>query len=187
MTVMVTDPHLFFADVSLDLSRGEYSAGMKKLEEERENFQDSYTFHLLLGRAQKGTKRFHEALDTLKTCCRIAPHNEVAWRELIETHFLLLQAPCDNLTMELDELSAALADFEPPKASETSEPTSINEQQKPFSDEDTIPVPTESLATLFTAQGAYKKAIKIYTDLMQLNPSKAEAYKQAISSLLDKL
>ncbi|UZJ39607.1 hypothetical protein OO185_00480 [Prosthecochloris sp. SCSIO W1102] len=184
---MVTDPHLFFADVSLDLSRGEYSAGMKKLEAERDNFQGSYTFHLLLGRALKGTQRFREALNSLKTCCRIVPHNEVAWKELIEAHFLLLQAPSDELTAELEELSIALADFEPPKASETSDPTPMNEQKQPFSDEEFIPVPTESLAIIFTEQGAYKKAIKIYTDLMQLNPPKAETYKQAISSLLDKL
>ncbi len=184
---MVTDPHLFFADVSLDLSRGEYSAGMKKLEAESAHFEDSYTFHLLLGRALKGNQRFNEALASLKTCCRIAPHNEVAWKELIETHFLLLQFPGDELTAELEELSAALCDFQPPKASETSEPTPLNEQQASFSDDELIAVPTESLATLFTEQGAFKKAIKVYTDLMQLKPSKAETYKQAISSLLDKL
>lgn len=184
---MLTDPHLFFADVSLDLSRGEYTAGMRKLEAESEYFQDSYTFHLLLGRAQKGTQRFREALASLKTCCRIAPHNEVAWKELIETHFLLLHAPSDNLTAELEQLSAALADFEPPKTSETSEPTPLNEQKQPFSDEEFIPVPTESLATIFMEQGAFKKAIRVYTELMQLNPSKAETYKKEISSLLDKL
>ena len=184
---MVTDPHLFFAEVSLDLSRGEYAAGMKKLEAESDNFQGSYTFHLLLGRARKGTQRYDEALASLKTCCRIAPHNEVAWKELIEAHFLLLQSSGDDLTTELEELSAALAEFQPPKASETSEPTSLNEQKKPFSDEEHISVPTESLAALFTEQNAYKKAIRVYTDLLQLNPSKADTYKQAISSLLDKL
>lgn len=184
---MITDPHLFFADVSLDLSRGKYLTGMKKLEAESENFQSSYTFHLLHARALKGVQRFQEALDSLKTCCRIVPHNEVAWKELIEVHFLLLQAPVDEVVSELEELSAALAGFEAPKACEISDPTPLNEQKKPFSDDDSIPVPTESLAALFTEQGAYKKAIKIYTDLIQLNPSKAGIYKQEISSLLDKL
>lgn len=184
---MITDPHLFFADVSLDLSKGEYAAGAKKLEAANGQFPDSYTFHLLLGRALKGTQRFREALSSLKTCCRIAPHNEVAWQELIDTHFLLLQTPSDELTVELEELSVALSDFQPPKTTETCEPTPLNEQKQPFSDEELIPIPTESLATLFTEQGALKKAIKVYTDLMQLNPSKAESYKEAIASLLDKL
>lgn len=184
---MVTDPHLFFADISLDLSRGEYLIGAKKLEAESEYFQDSYTFHLLLGRALKGACRFQEALKSLKTCCRIAPHNEVAWQELIEVHFLQLHAPVDDLVSELDKLTVALADFAPPKTCETSDPTPLNEQKQPFSDDDAIPVPTESLAALFTKQGAYKKAIKIYTDLIQLHPSKADAYKNEISSLLDKL
>ncbi len=184
---MVTDPHLFFADISLDLSRGEYLSGMKKLKAESKDFQDSYTFHLLLARAFKGAQRFPEALASLKTCCRIAPHNEVAWKELLQVHFLLLRAPGDDLASELEELSVALADFEPPKAYETSDPTPLNEQKQPFSDDDSISVPTESLATLFTEQGAYKKAIKIYTDLIQLNPSNADAYKNEIASLLDKL
>lgn len=184
---MVTDPHLFFADISLDLTKGEYAAGVKKLEAAREQFPDSYTFHLLLGRALKGTHRFREALSCLKTCCRIAPHNQVAWQELIDSHFLLLQPPSDALTVELEKLSVALSDFHPPKTIETCEPTPLNEQKQPFSDEELIPVPTESLATLFTEQGALKKAIKVYTDLMQLNPSRAEYYKEAISSLLEKL
>ncbi len=184
---MITDPHLFFADISLDLTRGEYFAGMQKLEAESGNFQDFYTFHLLHARALKGMQRFQEALTSLKTCCRIAPHNEVAWKELIEVHFLLLQSPVDDLASELEELSAALAGFEPPKTFETSDPTPLNEQKQPFSDDDSIPVPTESLAALFTEQGAYKKAIKVYTDLIQLNPSNADTYKNEISLLLDKL
>ena len=184
---MITDPHLFFADISLDLTRGEYLAGMKKLEAESNNFQDSYTFHFLHARALKGVQRFQEALASLQACCRIAPHNEVAWKELIEVHFLLLRNPVDDFASELEKLSAALAGFEPPKTCETSDPTPLNEQKQPFSDDDSIPVPTESLAALFTEQGAYKKAIKIYTDLIQLNPSSADTYKNEISSLLDKL
>jgi DNA-binding SARP family transcriptional activator len=70
---------------------------------------------------------------------------------------------------------------------ETSDPTSIVEQKKPFSDDTAIAVPTETLANLFTAQGAYKKAIKIYTHLIQLKPQNAEQYQEKIDSLLDRL
>ncbi len=184
---MVTDPHLFFADISLDLSRGEYLAGIRKLEAERNHFQDSYTFHLLLGRAQKGAEQFPDALASLKTCCRIAPQNEIAWKELIDVHFLVLRPPADDIVAKLDELSAALENFDPPKTFEISDPTPLQEQKQPFSDEENISVPTESLAALFTRQGAYKKAIKVYTDLIELNPSNANTYKKEISQLLNKL
>jgi len=184
---MITDPHLFFADISLDLTRGEFLAGIRKLEEESTVFQDFYTFHLLYGRALKGMERFQEAKQALKACCRIEPHNQVAWKELLEVHFLLLRSPEDDFTSELEELSLALACFNPPQVSETSDPTPLKEQKQPFSDEEIIPVPTETLAALFSEQGAYKKAIRIYTDLIQLNPSNADVYKDEISSLLDKL
>ena len=187
MVTMITEPHLFFADVSLDLSRGEYFAGLNKLESESEQFAESYTYHLFLARAYKGLGRYHEARRSLKNCCRIAPHNEIAWKELVEIHFLQIRSPADSLTSELERLSAALADFAPPKEYETADPTPLVEQKQPFSDDESIPVPTESLAEIFTAQGAYKKAIKVYTDLMQLNPVRSEAYKKAISGLLDKL
>ncbi len=184
---MVTDPHLFFAEVSLDLSRGEYRSGLEKLERQASVFEGIYTFHLLYGRALKGMKRQTEAREQLNICCRIAPHNEVARKELLDLHFLWIHAPSDPFIGELEQLSIALARFEPPKESETCEPTTIREQKQPFPDEESISVPTESLAAVFTAQGAYKKAIGVYTDLMQINPSRAEEYKQYISSLLDKL
>ena len=184
---MITDPHLFFADISLDLTRGAFLAGMHKLETQGALFQDFYTFNLLHARALKGLGRFQEAKKALKTCCRIEPHNQIAWKELLEVHFLLLRSPEDDFTSELEELSLALASFEPPTESETSDPTPLQEQKQPFSDEESIPVPTETLAALFSEQGAYKKAIRIYTDLIQLNPSNADAYKNEISSLLDKL
>ena len=77
--------------------------------------------------------------------------------------------------------------FNPVQTTENSDPTSIHEQKLPFSDDTAIAVPTESLACLFTAQGAYKKAIKIYTVLIQLKPNNAEHYKKEIDSLLNRL
>ena len=77
--------------------------------------------------------------------------------------------------------------FEPVKTSENADPTSILEQKQPFSDDTAIAVPTESLANLFTAQGAYKKAIKIYTLLIQLKPENADLYQGEIDSLLERL
>jgi len=187
MVTMITDPHLFFAEISLDLSRGEHFAGLKKLEAESSRFADSYTYNLLLARAYRGLQRYQEGLQALKACCRIAPHNQVAWKELVEVHFLQIHSPVDMLTSELEALSEALAGFAVPKNYETADPTPLVEQKQPFSDEEAISVPTESLASLFTAQGAYKKAIRVYTDLMQIHPDRAEAYKKEISGLLDKL
>lgn len=184
---MVSDPHLFFAEISLDLSKGEYAAGLSKLEATGGRFDNSYSFHLLFGRALKGTGRYTEAINALKRCCRIAPHNQVAWKELIETHCLSTRSACDELTSELEKISAALTGFEAPKTSETSDPTPLNEQKQPFSDEELIAVPTESLATLFTEQGAFKKAIQVYHDLMQLHPSKSDTYQKAITTLRQRL
>ena len=92
-----------------------------------------------------------------------------------------------DLADELEKLTAALMKFEPAKTTENADPTSIIEQRQPFSDDTTIAVPTESLANLFTEQGAYKKAIKIYTHLIQLKPQNAELYQHEIDSLLEQL
>ncbi len=184
---MVSDSHLFFAEISLDLSKGEYSRGLDKLESVAGMFNNSYSYHLLFGRALKGKGRYSEALESFKTCCRIAPHNQVAWKEVLETHFLSLQPSCDDLTAELEKISLALAGFEPPQESETSDPTPLNEQKKPFSDEELIPVPTESLAMLFTEQGAFNKAIQVYNELIEINPSKSETYQQTIATLRNRI
>ncbi|NEX11825.1 MAG: hypothetical protein C1942_03875 [Prosthecochloris sp.] len=184
---MLTDPHLFFAEVSLDLSGGEFHSALEKIELHARALEGTYTFHLLYARALKGVLRHTESFEQLNLCCRIAPHNEVAWKELLDLHFLRIHAPSDPFISELEQLSLALAEFEAPRESENGEPTTISEQKQPFPDEESIPVPTESLAAVFKAQGAYKKAVRVYTDLIQLNPSKAEDYKQNISTLLEKL
>ena len=191
---MISNPHLFFAEVSLDLSRREFQAGIEKLELCADHFTSSYLFHLLYAKALLGLRRTALAGDYLRKCCAIAPANQVAWRELagiqvaaIEEEQTLVAVQFDAVTDELEQLSAALMNFEPMKTSENSDPTSIVEQKKPFSDDTAIAVPTETLANLFIAQGAYKKAIKIYTHLIQLKPQNAEQYQEKIDSLLDRL
>ncbi len=189
---MSTNPYFLFAEVSLDLSRNEYQSGLEKLEPFLEHLRDSYLFNLLYAKALIGLKRNTLAGDYLRRCCAIAPANEVAWRELTRLQTCIQEEPdaepeFDPVMDELEQLSAALMNFEPMATSETSDPTSIIEQKKPFSDDTAIAVPTETLANLFTAQGAYKKAIKIYTHLIQLKPLNAEQYQQEIDALLDRL
>lgn len=191
---MISEPYLFFAEVSLDLSRGRYQAGIDKLNPFAEQFADSYLFHLLSAKAHKGLRHYTLAGEYFRKCCIIAPANQVAWQELIELQSSTDKeeeiAPLpvfDPVIDELEKLTAALMNFEPAKTTENSDPTSILEQKQPFSDDITIAVPTESLANLFTAQGAYKKAIKIYTHLIKLKPQNAEHYQQEIDSLLEKL
>ena len=191
---MISEPYLFFAEVSLDLSRGRFQSGIDKLEPFSVQFSDSYLFHFLFAKALKGLGRVSLAGKSFQKCCALAPANQVARQELIELQASLssdeqadLPPVFDPITDELEKLSAALMKFEPAKTSENADPTSILEQKQPFSDDVTIAVPTESLANLFTAQGAYKKAIKIYTLLMQLKPQNAELYQQEINLLLDLL
>ncbi len=191
---MISNPHLFFAEVSLDLSRREFQAGIEKLELCAEQFTSSYLFHLLYAKALLGLRRTTLASEYFRKCCTIAPANQVAWRELafiqvaaIEEEPSVVAIQYDPVMDELEQLSAALMNFEPMKTLETSDPTSIVEQKKPFSDDTAIAVPTETLANLFTAQGAYKKAIKIYTHLIKLKPQNAEQYQEKIDSLLDRL
>ncbi len=194
---MISEPYLFFAEVSLDLSRGKFQSGINKLEPFSDQFSESYLFHFLYAKALKGLRRNTIASKYFQKCCAIAPANQLARQELIELQASLQASNCeeqidlppvfDPVTDELEKLSAELMKFEPVITSENADPTSILEQKQPFSDDITIAVPTESLANLFTAQGAYKKAIKIYTLLMQLKPQNAELYQQEINSLLDQL
>ncbi len=191
---MITNPHLFFAEVSLDISKREFHSGIGKLEPCSDLFSDSYLFHLLYAKALLGLNRRSLAGDYLRRCCSIAPANQVAWRELgnlqsspYEEDESATTEIFDPVTDELEQLSMALMSFERVKTSENADPTSILEQKLPFSDDTAIAVPTESLANLFTAQGAYKKAIKIYTHLIQLKPHNAGLYQSEIDSLLDRL
>lgn len=191
---MTSDPHLIFADVSLDIKCGAFQSALDKLSRMTRWLPESYIFHLLTARATRGLKRYEEAIEHLGHCCRIAPANQVAWRELIEVKTLQSQAPepagkpaIDEVAVEFEELSKALAGFTPPRATECFEPTPIAEQKQPFPDDASIAVPTESLANLFINQGAYKKAIRVYTSLIQLNPSKADRYRQSIDRVLEKL
>ncbi len=187
---MISDPYLFFAEVSLDISRGRFQSGIEKLEPFSSQFAESYLFHLLYAKALKGLRQNALAGEYFRKCCTIAPANQIAWQELCELQALAErgkpEAPVvDPVTDELEKLTAALMKFEPVITSENADPTSILEQKQPFSDDTAIAVPTESLANLFTAQGAYKKAIKIYTHLIQLKPQNAELYQKEIDSLLD--
>ena len=191
---MISEPYLFFAEVSLDLSRGKFQSGIDKLAPFSDQFSDSYLFHFLYAKALKGLRRNTLASKYFQKCCSLAPANHIARQELVELENSVnneeqvdLSVVFDPVTDELERLSAALMKFEPVKTSENADPTSILEQKQPFSDDTTIAVPTESLANLFTAQGAYKKAIKIYTHLIQLKPQNAELYQQEIDSLLELL
>ncbi|MBN1928406.1 MAG: hypothetical protein JW764_02555 [Chlorobiaceae bacterium] len=191
-----SDPHLIFADVSLDIGRGAFSSAIDKLSAMEGWLPESYVLHLLLARASRGLKRYGDAARHLGHCCRIAPSNQVAWQELIEVKTLQAQFPepepepapaYDAITEELEQLSAALSAFCAPRTSESSDPTPVAEQQRPFPDDASIAVPTESLANLFTAQGAYKKAIRVYTSLIKINPANAERYQEEIDRVLEKL
>ncbi|TLU54331.1 MAG: hypothetical protein FDX02_05005 [Chlorobium sp.] len=191
---MITNPHLFFAEVSLDISRREFQSGLEKLEIYADHFTSSYLFNLLYAKALLGLNRRALAGNYLRKCCAIAPANQVAWRELATIQVSVSDKEpsvdavlFDPVMDELEQLSAALMNFEPIKTSETADPTSIIEQKKPFSDDTAIAVPTETLATLFSDQGAYKKAIKIYTHLIQLKPQNAAHYQEEIDVLLDRL
>ncbi|EAT58649.1 hypothetical protein [Chlorobium ferrooxidans] len=191
---MMSDPHLFFAEVSLDISRGRCESGIEKLQPYIDHFPDSYLFCLLYAKAQRGLENYALAGEYLRKCCTIAPANQVAWQELVELQAIIAaqdpgtpETMFDPVTDELEKLTAALMEFEPVKTTENADPTPLLEQKQPFSDDMAIAVPTETLATLFTAQGAYKKAIRIYTMLILLKPQNAEHYQQEIDSLLERL
>ncbi|NTU54189.1 MAG: hypothetical protein HGA97_10940 [Chlorobiaceae bacterium] len=193
---MTCDPHLLFAEVSLDIKRGEFKSAIGKLTDMERWFPESYVLHLLFARASRGMRLYDQAARHLGHCCRIAPANQVAWQELIEIKSLQPLAPepepeptpvTDLVAEEFERLSIALSGFSPPCSSESSDPTPIMEQKQPFSDDTAIAVPTESLANLFIAQGAYKKAIRVFTSLMLINPSRADHYQESIDQVLEKL
>jgi tetratricopeptide (TPR) repeat protein len=191
---MTIEPHLIYADASLDIARREFQAALDKLSGAGRSLPESYLLHLLHARAYLGLGRFETAVGHLRQCCRIAPSNQVAWQELIEATVLEAQhrqehpvEVFDPVADEFEQLSIALSGFQIPRASESSEPTPIAEQKQPFPDDASIAVPTETLANLFIAQCAYKKAIRVYTSLIQIKPSKADEYRQSIDRLLEKL
>ncbi|MBM3423629.1 MAG: hypothetical protein FJY09_10375 [Chlorobi bacterium] len=191
---MLTEPHLFFADISLDLSRGEYHSGLNKLQPVAERLPDSYLVNLLLAKALKGMRQYSAARSHLERCCDLAPANQVAWKELIELQALCAEKSAEESAMgfdpvadELEQLTAALQNFQPENTTESFDPTPIAEQKQPFPDDEPISVPTETLAILFTQQGAYKKAIRVYTSLIQLKPDFADEYRDKIDTLLEKL
>ncbi len=191
---MTIEPHLIYAEVSLDIARREFQAALDKLSGAGRSLPESYILLLLQARACIGLGRYESAVRHLRQCCRIAPSNQVAWQELIEATVLQAQQReehtvvlFDPVADEFEQLSIALSGFHIPQASESSEPTPIAEQKQPFPDDASIAVPTESLANLFIAQCAYKKAIRVYTSLIQIKPSKADDYRQNIDRLLEKL
>ncbi len=191
---MTTEPHLILADVSLDISRGEFQSALDKLSKDGSGLPESYLAHLLEARACQGLGRYAEAVRHLRQCCRIAPSNQVAWQELVEATVLQAQQgptaeepAFDPVAEEFERLSLALSGFLAPRASEQSEPTPLAEQRQPFPDDASIAVPTESLANLFISQGAYKKAIRVFTSLIQLKPAKADEYRIEIDRLLEKI
>jgi tetratricopeptide (TPR) repeat protein len=192
--MMNIEPHIIIADVSLDLARGKFQSARDKLSKAAKTLPESYIMHLLEARAWRGLGRYGDAMRHLRQCCRIAPLNQVAWAELLDVTVLQAQqAPgpadtaSDPVAEELERLCIALAGFQPPRASESSEPTPLAEQKQPFPDDASIAVPTESLANLFTSQGAYKKAIRVFTSLIQLNPEKADEYRLNIDRLLERI
>lgn len=189
-------PYFRFADIALDISRGNYRAANEKLNAIQSLVPESYHFHLLSARALAGLERYAQACKHLQICCALAPANEIAWYELATLQALaeddkseeIESTPTyDPVIDELEQLSAALMKAGPILANESSEPTSIAEQKQPFADDTEIAVPTESLAALFITQGAYKKAIRMYSHLIQLKPENARFYQDEIDRLLDRL
>ena len=102
---MTSDPHLIFAEVSLDIKLGAFGPALDKLGGMERWLPESYIFHLLAARAARGLKRYGEAAEHLGHCCRIAPANQVAWRELIEVKTLQSQAPEPERKPAIDEVA----------------------------------------------------------------------------------
>ena len=87
----------------------------------------------------------------------------------------------------IEDIAASLSDakFEP--IQETEDPTPIQEQRAPFSDDEAIKTPTLSLAKIFYAQGAYAKAINVYKALIQKDPDNIADYEKAIEDIEQKM
>jgi tetratricopeptide (TPR) repeat protein len=185
-------PHLFFRGVSEEIGEGNFQVGLERLKPYSGLFSDSYLFNLLYAKALKGLGKHSQATEYFRKCCAIAPSNQIAWNEL-----MLLQTTypadvhesglvsADPVADELEKISEALMNFEPVKTTEIHDPTPLADQKQPFPDDISIPVPTETLAQLFREQGAYKKAVKVYSLLIKIKPQNAEHYREEIASLLD--
>ncbi|MDX2128860.1 MAG: hypothetical protein SFU91_07490 [Chloroherpetonaceae bacterium] len=85
--------------------------------------------------------------------------------------------------LDLDKLAKTLSSIKLPPVYETGNPTPIEEQRKPFDDDDEIKTPTRSLAEIFTEQGALAKAVKVYEALQVLEPEKRGEYGIMITGL----
>jgi tetratricopeptide (TPR) repeat protein len=88
---------------------------------------------------------------------------------------------------DLDALAREVMNAQMPKVIETNDPTPIDEQRKPFSDDEEIKTPTRQLAKIFQSQGAYAKAIKVYEMLAEREPENASLYEILIDTLREKL
>ncbi|NTW83420.1 MAG: tetratricopeptide repeat protein [Chlorobiaceae bacterium] len=187
---MIKQPHHFFNEVSKDINNADFQRGLDRLKPFSGLFSDSYLFNLLYAKALKGLKKYSLASEYYRKCCDIAPSNQVAWKELVQLQTAIFPEAGENflelfdpVTDELEKLTEALSNFEPVKSTETADPTPLADQKRPFPDDMTIAVPTESLAMLFTKQGAYQKAINVYSLLISLKPQNAEQYRKEIDSL----
>jgi hypothetical protein len=136
---MISEPYLFFAEVSLDLSRGKFQSGIDKLDPVSDQFSDSYLFHFLYAKALNGLRRNTLASKYFQICCSLAPANQVARQEIVGLENAVnseeqveLSVVFDPVTDELEKLTAALMKFEPVKTSENADPTSILEQKQPL-------------------------------------------------------
>ncbi|NTW10209.1 MAG: hypothetical protein HGA26_02485 [Chlorobiaceae bacterium] len=190
----ISRPHLYFKGISSDLHEGNYHAGLARLKPFSGLFSDSYLFNLLYAKTLKGLGKHTLAAEYFRKCCAIAPSNQVAWNELLQLQTLshtevqeFDSGIDDPVADELEKLSAALMNFEPAKTTEIHEPTSLADQKQPFPDDSAIPVPTETLAQLFREQGAYRKAVKVYSLLIEIKPQNAEHYQKEIASMLENM
>jgi tetratricopeptide (TPR) repeat protein len=114
------------------------------------------TAHLLLGQCHLRLQRPDEAK-----------------KELSET--LALQPKCETARMLLQ--STTVAD----EQSQTSsgEPVYEEEQRSPLGNE----IVTPTLAEIYAAQGAYREAIRTYTQLVDRRPGEKERFEQRIREL----
>ncbi|NTU97861.1 MAG: tetratricopeptide repeat protein [Chlorobiaceae bacterium] len=190
----ISRPHLFFMGVTSELCEGNYQVGLALLKPFSGLFSDSYLFNLLYAKALKGLGKHSLAVEYFRKCCAIAPSNQVAWTELLRLQTSVHQelqeigaGADDPVTDELEKLSAALMRFEPVKTTETYDPTPLADQKQPFPDDIAIAVPTETLAQLFREQGAYRKAVTVYSLLIKIKPQNAEHYRKEIDSLLESM
>ncbi len=87
----------------------------------------------------------------------------------------------------IEDIASSLSEASFKPMHETEDPTPVNEQRQPFSDDEAIKTPTLSLAKIFYSQGAYTKAINIYRALIQKDPDNITDYEQAIEDIQQKM